>query len=135
MNSKLSHLLLASGMVMACVCLARAQDMPIPMGAPPLASRQVAVLQSQESGVVVRTGGGKEMGFQFVGAEPAVSTQVVKGMPYSLEATVETEQILADGNRIAHHHIVHLYRDSEGRTRREETLAAIGPWAASGTPP
>jgi hypothetical protein len=28
-----------------------------------------------------------------------------------------------------------LYRDAIGRTRREETLAAIGPWAASGTPP
>ena len=75
------------------------------------------------------------MGFQFVGAEPAVSTQVVKGAPYSLEATVETEQTLADGNRIVHHQIVQVYRDSEGRTRREETLAAIGPWAASGTPP
>jgi hypothetical protein len=75
------------------------------------------------------------MGFQFVAAEPAVSNQVVKGAPYSIEATVETEQTLADGNRIVHHQVVHVYRDSEGRTRREETLAAIGPWAASGTPP
>jgi hypothetical protein len=90
-------------------------------------------MQSQEQGVVVR-GGGKDMGFQFVGAEPAVSAQVVKGSPYSLEATVETEQTLADGNRIVHHQIVHVYRDSEGRTRREQTLSAIGPWAASGTP-
>jgi len=93
------------------------------------------VAQSQGPGVVVRSGSGKEMGFQFVAAEPTVSSQVVKGAPYSLEATVETEQTLADGNRIVHHQIVHVYRDSEGRTRREETLAAIGPWAASGTPP
>ena len=28
-----------------------------------------------------------------------------------------------------------MYRDSEGRTRREEALGAIGPWAASGEPP
>jgi hypothetical protein len=75
------------------------------------------------------------VGFQFVGAEPAVSTKVVKGAPYSLEATLETEQTLADGNRIVHHQVVHVYRDTEGRTRREETLSAIGPWAASGTPP
>jgi len=122
-------------MVVACVSFAQAQNMPIPVGAPPLPLWQVAVMQSQESGVVVRARGGKEMGFQFVGAEPAVSTQVVKGAPYSLEATVETEQTLADGNRIVHHQIVQVYRDSEGRTRREETLAAIGPWAASGTPP
>ena len=135
MNSRLTHSLLSTGMVVACVSFAQAQNMPIPVGAPPLPLWQVAVMQSQESGVVVRARGGKEMGFQFVGAEPAVSTQVVKGAPYSLEATVETEQTLADGNRIVHHQIVQVYRDSEGRTRREETLAAIGPWAASGTPP
>jgi hypothetical protein len=135
MNSRLTHSLLSTGMAVACVCLAQAQNLPIPVGAPPLPVRQAAVMQSPESGVVVGTGGGKEMGFQFVAAEPAVSTQVVKAAPYSLEATVETEQTLADGNRIIHRQIVHLYRDSEGRTRREETLAAIGPWAASGTPP
>jgi hypothetical protein len=135
MNSRLSRLLLLTGMMVACVSFAQAQDMPIPMGAPSLPSRQVAVMQSQEPGVVVRSGGRQEMGFQFVAAEPAVSNQVVKGAPYSLEATVETDQTLADGNRIAHHQIVRVYRDSEGRTRREETLAAIGPWAASGTPP
>jgi hypothetical protein len=28
-----------------------------------------------------------------------------------------------------------MYRDSEGRTRREEALGAIGPWASSGEPP
>jgi hypothetical protein len=135
MNRRLTRSLLSTGVVFASVCLAQAQDMPITMGVPPLASRQVAVIQSQESGVVVRSGGEQEMGFQFVGAEPAMSTQVVKGAPYALEATVGTEQTLADGNRIVHHHIVRVYRDSEGRTRREETLAAIGPWAASGTPP
>jgi hypothetical protein len=74
-------------------------------------------------------------GFQFVGAEPPISTQVVKGAPYSLEATIETVQTLADGNRIVHRQNVRLYRDSKGRIRREEVLAAIGPWASSGSPP
>ena len=64
-----------------------------------------------------------------------MSTRVVKGAPYSLEATVETTQSLADGNRLVHRQVVRVFRDAEGRTRREETLAAIGPWAASGTPP
>ena len=135
MNNRLIHTLLSIGAVLACVAMTAAQDVPLTLTTPPFASRQVAVMQSQETGVVVRSGGGKEMGFQFVAAEPAVSNQVVKGTPYSLEATVDTEQTLADGNRIVHHQVVHLYRDSEGRTRREETLAAIGPWAASGTPP
>ncbi|MCU1296195.1 MAG: hypothetical protein JWO91_473 [Acidobacteriaceae bacterium] len=81
----------------------------------------------------VSVNGDNAVGFSFVAAEP-VSTKVVKGAPYSAEATIESTQTLSDGNRIVHRQKVHLYRDSEGRTRREETLAAIGPWAAQGTP-
>jgi len=50
--------------------------------------------------------GGGNMGFQFVSGELGVSTNVVKGAPFSLEATVESAQTLADGNRIVHHCIV-----------------------------
>src|SRR5215831_1711702 len=92
------------------------------------------MLPPPHGAVIMRTGG-EMQGFQFVGGEASLSTQVVKGVPYSLEATIETAQTLADGNRIVHRQTVHLYRDTKGRTRREETLAAIGPWAASGTPP
>jgi hypothetical protein len=87
--------------------------------------------------VTVQTGGGMQ-GFQFVSGEPAILNemmQVVKGAPFALEASIETVQALSDGNRIVHRQTVRLYRDSKGRTRREETLASIGPWAASGTPP
>jgi hypothetical protein len=87
------------------------------------------------SGDVSLQTGGESFGFQFVSGEPAIPTHVVKGSPYSLEATIESAQTLSDGNRIVHRQTVHLYRDSKGRTRREETLAAIGPWAASGNPP
>ena len=38
-------------------------------------------------------------------------------------------QTLADGNRIHRETTAVLYRDSEGRTRREQTLTGIGPWA------
>lgn len=45
--------------------------------------------------------------------------KVVKAAPYS--ATVETEkvQVLADGNRIRTKNTTNVYRDSEGRVRRE----------------
>ena len=92
------------------------------------------MLPPPQGAVIMRTGG-EMQGFQFVGGEASRSTQVVKGAPYSLEATIETAQTLADGNRIVHRQTVQLYRDTKGRTRREETLAAIGPWAASDTPP
>jgi hypothetical protein len=56
--------------------------------------------------------------------------KVVKGAPYSAQVTTEFVQTLADGNRITQKTTSALYRDSEGRTRREETFGAIGSQAA-----
>src|SRR5215471_1288118 len=61
--------------------------------------------------------------------------QVVKNAPYSAEAVTETIQTLADGNRIVQNFTSKIYRDSSGRTRREQALKAIGPWAVSGEAP
>jgi hypothetical protein len=72
---------------------------------------------------------------QFLSAEMSVDGAVVKGSPYSADAVTETTQTLSDGNRITHKSTASLYRDGEGRTRREQAFPAIGPWATSGTPP
>jgi hypothetical protein len=53
--------------------------------------------------------------------------EFVKGSPYTANATTETTQVLADGNRIVNKSSASLARDSEGRTRREETLSNAGP--------
>jgi hypothetical protein len=42
-----------------------------------------------------------------------------KGAPYSAETIVESSQALADGNRISTKTTGRVYRDGEGRTRRE----------------
>ncbi|HEY0726626.1 MAG TPA: hypothetical protein VGD38_01050 [Pyrinomonadaceae bacterium] len=52
--------------------------------------------------------------------------KVVKGAPYSAEAVTESVQTLADGNRIVNKFTSQVYRDSEGRTRREQTLKGLG---------
>jgi hypothetical protein len=52
----------------------------------------------------------------------------VQGLPYSAEEVTVTTQTLADGTIITHQRRVKLYRDSEGRTRRE----SFGSQAASG---
>ena len=52
--------------------------------------------------------------------------KVVKGAPYSAEAVTETIQTLGDGNRIINRITSTLYRDSEGRTRREQSLKGLG---------
>jgi hypothetical protein len=49
-----------------------------------------------------------------------VETRVTKGLPYSAEATTEFTQVLADGNRITRKTVTKIFRDSEGRTRREQ---------------
>src|SRR5579863_8642300 len=71
----------------------------------------------------------------FLGAEMSFSDKPVKGAPYAAEAVTETNQTLADGNRITRKSAASVYRDSAGRTRREETMAVIGPWAAGSDAP
>jgi hypothetical protein len=73
--------------------------------------------------------------FEFISSEMGVPGSVVKGAPYSAEGVTETTQTLADGNRISRKNSTSMYRDSQGRTRREVTLNAIGPWAASANTP
>jgi hypothetical protein len=57
-----------------------------------------------------------QMKVQAVGA---VKGMTVKGAPYSGEEINETNQVLADGTRIHRETRATVYRDSEGRTRRE----------------
>jgi TonB family protein len=73
--------------------------------------------------------------FYFISSEMSFDGKLVKGAPYSAEAVTEATQTLADGNRIVNKSTTPLYRDSEGRTRREQTLRSIGPFANAGEPP
>ncbi|HEY0006785.1 MAG TPA: energy transducer TonB [Pyrinomonadaceae bacterium] len=73
--------------------------------------------------------------FTFVSSEMSFDLKVVKGAPYSAEAVTETVQLLADGNRIVRKNSAKIYRDNDGRTRREQMLTAIGPYATSGDTP
>ena len=57
----------------------------------------------------------------------AADAQVVKGKPYSADTSTETVQTMLDGNRIVHRTVSKFYRDSEGRTRREETFGNVDP--------
>jgi hypothetical protein len=73
--------------------------------------------------------------FNFVSSEMSFDRKVVKGAPYSAEALTETVQTLADGNRLVRKSSAKIFRDGEGRTRRDQTLNAIGPFATSGDSP
>ena len=57
------------------------------------------------------------------GMRVAVHGKIVRGAPYSADKSTESVQVLADGNRIVRRTTSHLWRDSEGRTRTEDTNA------------
>jgi hypothetical protein len=50
--------------------------------------------------------------------------KVVENAPYSADAITETIQTLGDGNRIVGNSTARIYRDSAGRTRREQAMKA-----------
>jgi hypothetical protein len=70
--------------------------------------------------------------FAFVRGEFGMAGKVVTGAPYSAQAVTQFTQTLADGNHIQRTTTASMVRDSQGRTRTERSLAAIGALAGSG---
>jgi hypothetical protein len=71
--------------------------------------------------------------FQFISGQ-LMGGDAVKGAPYSAEAVTQTTQTLADGSHIVNSTSSMIYRDSEGRERREESIAKLGIMSAEGPP-
>src|SRR5687767_7560353 len=119
MNRVLGILLAATLSVSASASIAFAQQ---PQHAPagPVLIRQDRIFQGPE-GVLPPPGAD----FVFISSEN-FGGKIVKGAPYSAEAVTETIQTLADGNRIVNKMTSQVYRDGEGRTRREQTLKGLG---------
>lgn len=104
--------------VLALAATAAAQQ------AQPQLTQQVMQLQNKQLAENVSVvSGAPSMLARFPGG-----STVVKGAPYSAEATTEITQVLADGNRIVSKTGNKSYRDSEGRTRVEITPNSAGAW-------
>lgn len=118
MNSgqKAGIFLTALASIAACPAQVVIATPPAPGDAPP---RIFFAKQKMEGAVSVVAG-------QF-----SLEGKVVKGHPYTADAITETTQTLADGNHISRKETASVARDSEGRTRREQVLSAVGPWATS----
>jgi hypothetical protein len=69
-----------------------------------------------------------------LGAEGVVPGGVVEDKPYTADSMTESTQILADGNRISHSNQARFYRDSQGRTRREQPMGSLGVFQAPSEP-
>lgn len=71
-------------------------------------------------------------GFSVMSAEMGFETTLIKGIPFTGDFVTENVQVLADGNRIKTANTTSFARDGEGRTRREITINAIGPFSGGG---
>jgi hypothetical protein len=69
---------------------------------------------------------------ELMGFEGLNPGKIVKGAPFSATASSETKQTLQDGSNIVRTTSSTLYRDSQGRSRREVTLSGFGPLQTSG---
>jgi hypothetical protein len=81
---------------------------------------------------VVGPGGGVGGAEVFLSTELPGSEKVITGAPYTATVSTEMTQVLGDGNRIDNKTTASLARDSQGRTRREETMGMVGPWQVNG---
>jgi hypothetical protein len=62
------------------------------------------------------------------GCAIGASGNAVKNAPYSGVGTTEVVRMLPDGNRIVRTNTMRYFRDSQGRTRTEHELSAVGPF-------
>ncbi len=73
--------------------------------------------------------------FVVLAGREAFEGKTVTAAPYSATTETEIVQTLIDGNRIVHKTTGFVARDSAGRTRREQSIAAIGPlFGRAGSP-
>lgn len=63
----------------------------------------------------------------LLAVEPFDAAEPKTDAPYTADILTEVVQTLADGNRIEHRSTSSVARDSQGRVRREQQLAALGP--------
>jgi len=65
----------------------------------------------------------------FMGFEAGLGGKTVTGAPFTAGISTQSTQTLADGNQIQRSVTGSIARDSQGRTRRDMTLPAVGPLA------
>ncbi len=63
---------------------------------------------------------------QFIGAELRFGDKPVKGQPFSAETVIEDSRMLFDGTLAKNTRTGAIYRDGNGRVRREQPLEMIG---------
>ena len=120
--------LAAAGLSMAALLAGQEKTQDV------LIERDVIHTAPMAAGAGARVFVGTPANVEFLSME-MLPGKVVTGAPYSAEAVTETVQTLADGNRITRKNRTRVARDSDGRTRREQSAMAPGPGAGDESGP
>jgi hypothetical protein len=116
-------------MKMSCLIVAGAAVLLL-AGDSAVQAQDAATAPPQNVWFAARVGGGpgpmEHEAIGFLGFEAGLDAKTVTGAPFSASFSTSSTQTLADGNQIQRNSTGSIARDSEGRTRREMTLPAIG---------
>ncbi len=123
MNRRLAMSLILGGTLAVSAGLARAQEAPPP---PPPGE----IRHGGPGGDMMAPPMGDRV--ELLGFEGVHGGKVVTGAPFSGVAVTESKQTLADGNHINRKTQSNIFRDSQGRVRKEVTISGFGTLAASG---
>lgn len=121
MLRKTERLILFLGMLILTVRTASAQSVPGPE----------APRRPPETPVGPKTPAPVEPGLRFLSSE-MTAAKAITHAPFSAETLTESSQTLGNGASINRRISGKIYRDNEGRTRREMSAVMAGPFASSG---
>jgi hypothetical protein len=126
------NILIAIILFFASSVFAIAQDQPPQQASPDFdpAMRELLIAQGRRG----RPRFPPDHALNILSPQMRFEGKVVTGAPYSATATTESVQTLLNGARITRKTTMLIYRDSQGRTRREMTLGVVGPFAVTGEP-
>jgi hypothetical protein len=120
MNRRVTMSLFLSGTLMLTAGMARAQQGPPPGGE----------MHGGPGGAWMAPSIGERI--ELLGFEGMHGGKVVTGAPFSAVGVSVSSQTLSDGNQITRKTQTNLFRDSQGRVRREVNFSAIGTVAEAG---
>ena len=127
--------IIACAIVLSLAPAAAAQDQTAPV--PPRHRRAQALGQQPgtDAAPAGRHGFPRGPGFGFLGSEMRFGDKTVTGAPFSAQVETESTQTLADGTHSSHKGTGAIYRDSQGRTRREMAPGFFGRFGSTQDPP
>jgi len=91
-----------------------------------MALAEVGYMNAQSEPMTIHGEGFQHAGAMHLEMGGPENMKVVKGIPLTADIVNTHVQHLADGNKITNEETSHLYRDSEGRTRRENKIMIPG---------